>query len=173
MRNPTEADDIAQETMIKAFKGIGGFQEGTDIRSWLMTILRNTRIDHIRAAASAVETVSLDHLGVEPDDSSHGGVSDADPAWDSPEDLLESFSDRHVIKALHELPEEIRWALLLVEIEGMDHEDAAKVLGVPVGTIKSRAFRGRAMLRQLLLPLAKELRLVRDDSANRQKPLVS
>lgn len=172
MRNLAEADDVAQETMIKAFKGIGGFQNGTNIRAWLMTILRNTRIDRIRATASAVETVSLDHVGAELDDGSHGVASDADPAWDSPEDLLESFSDSHVIKALHELPEEIRWALLLVEIEGMDHEDAAKVLGVPVGTIKSRAFRGRAMLRQSLLPVAKKLRLVRTDSAESEDGIV-
>ena len=59
------------------------------------------------------------------------------------------------------LPEEIRQTLLLVEVEGMEHVDAAEILEVPVGTIKSRAHRGRAMLRETLLPMAKELRLVR------------
>jgi RNA polymerase sigma-70 factor (ECF subfamily) len=161
VRNPAEADDIAQETMIKAFKAIWSFQDGTDMRAWLMTILRNTRIDHIRGAASSAGTVSFEQLGADPADYSGDTGCDDDPAWDSPEELLEGFSDRHVIDALHKLPEEICWTLLLVEVEQMDHEDAAKVLGVPVGTVKSRAFRGRAMLRQALLPVAKELRLVR------------
>ena len=161
MRNPAEADDIAQETMIKAFKAIGSFQDGTDMRAWLMTILRNTRIDHIRAAASSAGNVSFEQLGAEPADSSDDTGCDEDPAWENPDELLEGFSDRRVIESLHKLPEEIRWTLLLVEVEQIDHEDAAKVLGVPVGTVKSRAFRGRAMLRQALLPVAKELRLVR------------
>ena len=161
VRDAAEADDIAQETMIKAFKAIDSFQDGTDMRAWLMTILRNTRIDHIRAtAASSAGNVSFEQLGADPADCSDASC-DHDPAWDNPDELLEGFADRCVIEALHKLPEEIRWTLLLVEVEQIDHEDAAKVLGVPVGTVKSRAFRGRSMLRQALLPVAKELRLVR------------
>jgi RNA polymerase sigma-70 factor (ECF subfamily) len=152
MRDSAEAEDIAQETMIKAFKALVGFQGGTDMRAWLMTILRNTRIDHIRAAASSAGNVSLEQLGAEPADESDNAGFDDDPAWDNPDELLEGFSDHCVIEALRSLPEEIRWTLLLVDIEEMDHEDAASVLSVPVGTIKSRAFRGRAMLREALLP---------------------
>jgi RNA polymerase sigma-70 factor (ECF subfamily) len=161
VHNPAEADDIAQETMIKAFKAINSFQDGTDMRAWLMTILRNTRIDHIRTAASSDCTVSLEQLGVDPADGSQESGSDDDPAWDNPDELLEEFSDRDVIEALHKLPEEIRWTLMLVDVEQMDHEEAAKVMNVPVGTVKSRAFRGRAMLRDVLLPVAKGLRIVR------------
>lgn len=160
MRNEAEADDIAQETMIKAFKGMGSFQDGTNIRAWLLTVLRHTRIDHIRATASSAGGVTTEQLTTDPADCSEDDGRDGDPAWDSPEDLLEGFSDSHVIDALHKLPEEIRWTLLLVEVEEMDHQDAAKVLGVPVGTVQSRAFRGRAILRQTLLPIARELRLV-------------
>lgn len=161
VRDQAEADDIAQETMIKAFKGLTGFQDGTDMRAWLMTILRNTRIDHSRAAGPATGTISLEQAGIELVDVSNERWADDDPAWDDPDELLQDFSNCHVLKALHELPEEIRWTLLLVEVEGIDHEDAARVLGVPVGTVKSRAFRGRAMLRRVLLPVAKDLRLVR------------
>lgn len=160
VRDAAEADDIAQETMIKAFKAIGSFQDGTDMRAWLMTILRNRRIDHIRAAASSAGDVSFEQLGIEPADCSEDTGCDDNPAWDNPDELLEDFSDRCIIEALHKLPEEIRWTLLLVEVEQMDHEDAAKVLGIPVGTVKSRAFRGRGMLREALLPVAKEMRLV-------------
>ena len=66
------------------------------------------------------------------------------------------------IDALKKLPEDIRWTLLLIDVEGMGQSDAAAILEVPVGTIKSRAHRGRAMLRELLTPLAKELRIVRE-----------
>jgi RNA polymerase sigma-70 factor (ECF subfamily) len=74
---------------------------------------------------------------------------------------LNEFSDAEVIKALQHLPEEIRWTLLLVTVEEMDQADAAGVLGVPVGTVKSRLHRGRMMLRQALLPLARDRRVVR------------
>jgi RNA polymerase sigma-70 factor (ECF subfamily) len=72
----------------------------------------------------------------------------------TPEEMLEAFSDREIIAALQRLPEEIRWTLLLVDVQGMDHANAAEVLDVPVGTVKSRAHRGRNMLREILRPMA-------------------
>jgi RNA polymerase sigma-70 factor (ECF subfamily) len=116
-----------------------------------MTILRNTRIDQLRAAAAGAHDLSLEESGIDPADH-----SDPTPEWDHPEELLERFSDGQVISALHDLPEEIRWTLLLVDVEKIDHSQAAQMLKVPVGTIKSRAFRGRAMLRKALLPLARQ-----------------
>jgi len=161
VRDAAEADDIAQETMIKAFKSLHTFEDGTDARAWLMTILRNTRIDHFRAGAPSAADVSLERLGADPPDwSSDGKHNDDEPGWENPDELLDGFADRHVIEALQSLPDEIRWTLLLVDVEEMDHEDAANVLNVPVGTVKSRAFRGRAMLRKALLSVAKSLRLV-------------
>jgi RNA polymerase sigma-70 factor (ECF subfamily) len=157
--NAAEAEDLAQDTMLKAFRSIDSFADGTDVRAWLMTILRNTRIDRLRSKAAAGKQVGLDEVGVEP-------PAEADAAeWyqfgDSPEEILQEFSDQQVIDALRSLPDEIRWTLLLVDVEGMDHKDAAGVLDVPVGTVKSRAHRGRQMLRQVLLPLAKRSRLAR------------
>jgi RNA polymerase sigma-70 factor (ECF subfamily) len=100
-------------------------------------------------------------MAAEPTAAEHAGESEADAAWPrGPERVLDEFSDRQVIDALQRLPEEIRLTLLLVDVEQLRHEDAADVLQVPVGTIKSRAHRGRAMLRAALLPLARELRLV-------------
>lgn len=165
VRDPAEAEDIAQETMFKAFRSVSTFRQGTNALAWLMSILRSVRIDRSRAAARTVPSVNLDELGAEPAGAMDTGGNDDDPVWDDPDALLEAFSDRDVIAALHRLPEEIRWTLLLVEIEGLDHEAAAPVLGVPVGTIKSRAHRGRAMLRSALLPLAVDRRLVRNVDA--------
>ena len=156
VRDAAAADDLAQETMIKAFKAIDRFQETTDVRAWLMTILRHARIDHLRAAAGRRGQISLDESGIDPADE-----SDDSPAWEHPQELLEQFSDSDVIAALHDLPEEIRWTLLLVDVERIDHSQAAEVLDVPVGTIKSRAFRGRAMLRKALLPLARQRNWIR------------
>ena len=79
-----------------------------------------------------------------------------DSRWDEPEMILEGFEDAEVIAALKELPDEIRWTLLLVDVEDMDHREAARVLEVPEGTIKSRAFRGRGMLRDRLFELARQ-----------------
>ncbi len=142
--NQAEAEDLAQETMLKAFRGIAGFRDGTDARAWLMTILRNTRIDRLRSAGR-FEAMSLDQVGDIKD-----GSDEPDGAWQEPQDILERLADQDLIEALQDLPEEIRWALLLVDVEGMGHQDAARLLDVPVGTIKSRAHRGRAMLRQAL-----------------------
>jgi len=73
-------------------------------------------------------------------------------AWDEPDHLLENFTDRRMIVALKELPKEIRWALLLMDVEGLDQRETAEVLEIPVGTVKSRTHRGRDMLRAALQP---------------------
>ncbi len=130
--------------MIKAFKSLDSFRSGTDTKAWLMTILRNTRIDRLRSAAASKANVSLEQLAGEPEAPAQPHAGEA--AWENPGSVLEAFSDRQVIAALQQLPEEIRWTLLLVDVEQMDHRDAAVMLDVPIGTIKSRAHRGRAML---------------------------
>ena len=156
-----EADDLSQEVMLKAFRHLDQLQAGTDAKAWLMTILRHTRIDRIRAAAAHERDVSLEDLGSEPAGTTAPAAEAADEVWNEPEAVLQEFSDQQVIEALKRLPEEIRWTLLLVDVEGMDQADAAAVLGVPVGTIKSRAHRGRGMLREALTPLAREIRRIR------------
>jgi RNA polymerase sigma-70 factor, ECF subfamily len=152
--NAAEAEDLAQETLLKAFAGIGGFAAGTNIQAWLMRILRNTRIDRLRSAPQAGKVLSLEAM--------ESDVADGrreTRQWQHPQEILNAFSDQEIIRALGALPEEIRWTLLLVDVEGQDQAEAAEVLDVPVGTIKSRAHRGRAMLRQALLPVARQMRL--------------
>ena len=155
-----EADDLAQETMLKAFRAVGSFRDGTDARAWLLTILRNARIDRARSRAAAAKDVSLDAFVIEPVVAEAADAADA-AHWERPQDILASFSDEDLIEALQKLPEEIRWTLLLVDVEGLDQHEAAQVLGVPVGTVKSRSHRGRSMLRAALLPLAWERRWIR------------
>lgn len=153
-RNDAEADDLAQETMLKAFRHLDQLVDPSGAKKWLMTILRTTRIDRARAAGKAM--VSLSELPVDPP----AEPAAFEEAWGDPHRLLQQFSDQQMIDALKLVPEDIRFTLLLVDVEGLDQADAAGVLGVPVGTIKSRTHRGRSMLRELLTPLAKELRIV-------------
>ncbi|MCX5661949.1 MAG: sigma-70 family RNA polymerase sigma factor [Planctomycetota bacterium] len=162
--NDAEAEDLAQETMLKAFRAIGQFrpgpaesENGDGASKWLLAILRNTRIDRLRARAREAGQVSLDSLVDEPaDDGKAPGDAAFDSMTDCPEELLERFTDREMIAALQALPEAIRWTLLLADVERMDHRDVGETLGIPAGTVKSRVHRGRAMLRKALAPRRKE-----------------
>lgn len=160
MRDQAEADDLAQDTMLKAFRAVDQFAAGTDARAWLLTILRNSRVDRLRSKA-AHKTVSLDALAGEPDveQERHEPRPHSSPAV--PSEILEQFSDKEVIDSLQELSEDMRWTLLLIDVEGLDHAEAAEILQVPVGTIKSRAHRGRLLLRDRLESRARQMRLIR------------
>lgn len=153
--NRSEADDLAQDTMLKAFRSLDQFTPGTNAESWLLTILRHAWVDRVRSRKARPESA----LSEAADDVAAPSVEE-DPAWAEPEELLSAFGDQDIIGALQELPPEIRWTLLLVDVQGLDHAEAAEVLGVPTGTIKSRAHRGRVMLRSTLAPRAKELGLL-------------
>jgi len=160
--NAADAEDLAQETMLKSYRAFETFRQGSDVKAWLMTILRNTWRDRMRLASSRETIVSLeDDLNEAPEQPS-GQALDWEKICENPEEILNEISDQQIIDALRDFPVELRWTLLLVDVEGMDHEEAARLMGVPVGTVKSRAHRGRALLRKALLPLARQRRLVRD-----------
>ena len=116
----------------------------------------------MRLASSHVTIVSLEDELFDPEDESSAAALDWEKICENPEEILNEISDQQIIDALRDFPVELRWTLLLVDVEGMDHEEAARLMGVPVGTVKSRAHRGRALLRKALLPLARQRRLVRD-----------
>lgn len=162
-RNRLIAEDLAQETLLKAFRGVARVEAGPGTKAWLLQILRNAWLDRLRASADRPAEVSLRELSGEPETEAPTGAG-ASETWGDPHAVLEAFSDQQVIDALQALPEEIRWTLLLVDVEGLSMQEAAEVLGVPVGTIKSRSHRGRRMLRETLQPLARELRLVPGDA---------
>jgi RNA polymerase sigma-70 factor (ECF subfamily) len=152
-QDPPAAEDLAQEVMLKAFRFIDRFKPGTDAKKWLFAVLRNCRTDRLRIEQRTAGHEQLSDFDWEPEappvveEFSSDGTA-------TPEQVLEAFSDREIIAALQRLPEEIRWTLLLVDVQGMDHANAAEVLDVPVGTVKSRAHRGRNMLREILRPVA-------------------
>jgi RNA polymerase sigma-70 factor, ECF subfamily len=161
-RDESAAEDLVQETMIRAMKKMDTFKEGTDIRAWLMTILRRTHIDLYRANRKHENEISLDAANLLHIDLAANTLpGQFDDRWDDPDDLMQRFEDQTIVLALKTMPEDIRWTLLLVDVEQLDHAEAAEVLGVPVGTIKSRAHRGRAMLRDRLHAHATSIGLFR------------
>ncbi|MCC7145202.1 MAG: sigma-70 family RNA polymerase sigma factor [Phycisphaeraceae bacterium] len=153
--NAAAADDLVQETMLRALRHFGSYAERSSIKPWLLTILRRTHIDLYRAGRRHQADVSLDASGL---DRSSLAPASSPPDLDLHDaaQLLERFEDQAVIDALKTLPQEICWTLLLVDVEGLDQADAAEILQVPVGTVKSRAHRGRQMLRAKLGEFARE-----------------
>lgn len=151
-----EAEDLVQETLLKAFKAIDQLEPNTHPRAWLLTMLRRIWIDRWRQRERRPDgqAIALDSVA-EPADQTHAaGQHDED--WTDPESLLSRFGDQDIIKALHLLPEAYRWALLLVDVQALSVEEAAETLDVAPGTIKSRLHRGRAMLRDQLHGYASE-----------------
>lgn len=153
-RHEQQAEDLVQETMLRAYKSADSYEPGTNMKAWLMTIMRRTHIDIHRKAARRLQPTSLDALPIEPADES--AAESHDEAWSDPEQLLARFDDQDIEQALRDLPENMRWVLLLVDVNQSSIAEAAEVLGVAEGTIKSRASRARQKLRSLLMPVAQE-----------------
>jgi RNA polymerase sigma-70 factor (ECF subfamily) len=149
--NTAEAEDLTQETMLKAFRSLDTLDDPQRVRPWLMTILRRLRVDVFRHDRGHRHDVSLSGALHDPADAEHDEVLDVHDLGADPDRAIDEFSDQQLIRALKTLPKPIRWALLLVDVEGFEMIEAAKVLDVPTGTVKSRLHRGRAMLRAALV----------------------
>ena len=144
------ADDLVQETFLKAFEKFDKFEKGTNCKLWLIRILRNTWIDRLRHKKVAGNVVPLEEEMLE----QSGDISESGLEHD---DLLELFSDEQVIQALKYLPEDQRMTLLLIDVEQMSQAEVAEITGVAVGTVKSRASRGRTELKKILESYAREM----------------
>ncbi len=138
-QNPTEADDLVQETYAKALRGFSSFRPGTNFRAWIYRILRNT---FLSSRTGLRATVPLDE----------GDGDDLLPAESTtPESLLIERTDREMVQeAIEELPVHWREILLLCEVEEMSYQELSETLGIPQGTVMSRLFRARRALRDLL-----------------------
>jgi RNA polymerase sigma-70 factor (ECF subfamily) len=148
-----EADDLAQETFLRAFERFESFRPGTNCKAWLLRILRNIWIDQLRRKKIAGNELPLAEQAVAEEDRENETV------WSNAEDLIENFSDEQVIKALGELPEDQRLTLFLIDVEQLSQEEVALITGVATGTVKSRTSRGRAALKERLATYAKSMGL--------------
>ncbi len=153
-RNPADAEDLTQNTFVKALRFHDKFKEGTYIKAWLLTILRNTFINEYRRKARRPMEVELS--GIE---SASEPLMDAGMQFESPkggrEELLELVDDP-VRKALGDLSEDFREAVIMADLEDMSYKEIAEVMNCPLGTVMSRLYRGRKLLREALQGYAKE-----------------
>jgi len=160
-QSPESAEDLVQETLLHAFQGFGRFRRGTNLRAWLMRILLNLFISHYRQQQRGIPTVSLEGLLEEMELAEEEASLLTDPAAISPEDaLLAQVLDEEVERALAQLPDAFREVVILCDLQGFSYAEAAQQLGVPIGTIRSRLFRGREILRRLLWDYARKRRWV-------------
>jgi RNA polymerase sigma-70 factor (ECF subfamily) len=134
-RDVTAADDLVQDCLTRALSKMHLWQDGTDLRAWLFTILHNQYVNHVRRAVREGAAVAL---------------SDTEPMLTSAPNQGKRLELRDLERAIAKLPEEQRAVLLLVGLEGMRYEEVATILEVPVGTIRSRLSRGRDTLRHLM-----------------------
>ncbi|HWJ48424.1 MAG TPA: sigma-70 family RNA polymerase sigma factor [Candidatus Udaeobacter sp.] len=137
--NAPEAEDLVQETYVKALRGFSGFQLGTNFRAWMFRILRNTFLTSrtgLKSPAMSNDEVDFDKIAT---------------ASPNPESVLIAQANRELVRqGLTDLPLPYREILLLCEVEEMSYEDIAQVLAVPLGTVMSRLHRARKALRALL-----------------------
>jgi RNA polymerase sigma-70 factor (ECF subfamily) len=156
-RNPARAEDLVQEAFMKAFRHWTLFEEGTNLKAWLFKILTNTFLNDFKKRRR--EGVSVDYDAVE-DFHLGAAVSDAPDVVRGErtmEEFLHEVVDEHVKDALDDLREPFRTVFLLVDVEEFSYQEAADILGVAIGTVRSRLFRARAFLATRLEAYAIEM----------------
>ena len=169
-RNEADAEELVQEAALLAFKGFGRFEVGTNFRAWFLTILRNRFVSGYRKKQREIKTVELEDAA---DLYKYSKTSDlgGDEATSDPAKVIAARLDSEQVgTALSELPMEFREAATLYFTQDMSYQDIADVLGVPVGTVRSRLHRGRRLLQQRLWNLAAEYGIAPSQPRMEDKP---
>jgi len=153
-RDPAQAEDLVQDTYVRALRYQGSYQVGTNMKAWLFAIMRNLFWDRFKGGRP--DDVSLDGDG-------EFALYDTlkDPSAVPEAEVLDGIAAEEVVRAVEKLPELHREVVLLVDVEGFSYKDAAEVLGVPIGTVMSRLHRARRQLQRSLYDYALESGIVR------------
>jgi RNA polymerase sigma-70 factor (ECF subfamily) len=166
-RNAHDAEDLVQETYLKAYRHYDKFEEGTNLKAWLFKIMKNTFINNYRKKQRIPP--QSDFADVE------GALEtrvreDAAGRIKSPEEeFLESIVDEQVQTAMDSLPADYRMAIVLADLEGFSYKEIAEILEVPVGTVMSRLYRGRKLLEEAMLEYARERGYIRDGDPQKMR----
>ena len=160
-RNAADAEDLVQETYLKAFRGYDRFEEGTNLKAWMYRILTNSYINRYRAKQRRPDETDLEDVEDMYLYRRLGG--EQSQLGDSAEDaFLSSITDADVKAAIDAIPENFRMAVLLADVEGFAYKEIAEILDVPIGTVMSRIHRGRKALEKELHEFAGEQNLLPD-----------
>ncbi|MDA8027078.1 MAG: sigma-70 family RNA polymerase sigma factor [Actinomycetota bacterium] len=165
-RNSAEAEDLVQETYLKAYRGYGSFQEGTNLKAWLYRILTNTFINSYRAKKRRPDESDLDEVEDLYLYRRLGGLEAVAAGRSAEEEVLDSFTDENVKAAIEALPEQFRLAVLLSDVEGFSYKEIAEIMDVPIGTVMSRLHRGRKALQKELYQFGANRGMVASRSGN-------
>ena len=163
-RNPSDAEDLVQETFLKAYRAYDSFEEGTNLKAWLYRILTNTfnnksRADSRRPKQSELGDVEDLYMY------RRIAVGDSSAASRSAEErVLEGLLEEDIKRAVEELPENFRIPVLLADLEGFSYKEIAEILDIPIGTVMSRLHRGRKAMEKRLWDYAEQRGLLPDEA---------
>ncbi len=149
-RNRADAEDLLQETFLRAYRGYPNFTDGTNLRAWLYRILTNTYINSYRAKQRRPEQTELDEVEDLYLYRRIGGLEAASLGRSAEDELMDLFTDDEVREAVDALPDNFRLPVVLADVEGFSYKEIAEMMDTPIGTVMSRLHRGRKQLQKSL-----------------------
>ena len=159
-RNPADAEDLVQDTMLRAYRAFDRFEAGTNLKAWLFRIMTNAYINTYRKKQREPQNVSADEIE---DFDLYQELKNHDSQFgETPEKIvLDRLVDSDILEAIEDLPDQFRLAVVLSDIEGFSYAEMAQIMGVPMGTVMSRLHRGRKALQKRLWDLARDRGIVK------------
>jgi RNA polymerase sigma-70 factor (ECF subfamily) len=163
-RNPTDAEDLVQETFLKAYRAYDTFEEGTNLKAWLYRILTNTYINKYRKESRRPTETDLGDVEDLYLYRRLGSEDTVDASRTTEDKVLDGLVESDIKAAVEELPENFRMPVLLADLEGFSYKEIADILDIPIGTVMSRLHRGRKAMQKRLWEFARKRGLVPEDA---------